>query len=267
MSKKTLNPKLAIDVGIPKWLIPVAIILVVGGAAGIVYIMSQALFVIPPHMPSGAVTIFGIPTTPGANNMMLYESYRIFFLHVPSAYSAAAVSGLMFIGGIAAIMTKRQIWEQFITASAIIGMAACLVTMATGYFWGEYAWVGSLGGWNFKDPRLNATLVLWLSYVAMVMVRASIDDPTKRREFVAAYGLLTVPLYPLVNQAIKFFGKVAHPESLSDLLGSGEISTLLNRSSPFVVAFFLGFALIIFYRLRVTDGIKALRARVLRDAV
>lgn len=253
-------------VTLPKWLVPTAIVLLVAGAAGIIHVMRQALFVLGPHMPEGAITIFGIPTTPGANNLLLYESHRIFFLHVPSAYTAASVSVLMFIGGIAAIMTKRQSWENFITASAMVGMAACFVTMATGYFWGDFAWMGNLGGWNFKDPRLNATLVLWLSYVALLVIRGSIDDPTKRREFVAVYGLLTVPLYPLVNQAIVIFGKVAHPASLKDLLGEGQIKSLLSVASPSVIAFFMGFVLIFYARLRVQDAARALRGSLTRDA-
>lgn len=243
----------------PRWAVVTAILLLAGGAAGIAAVMHHAFFGLPPHMPSGSITIFALPTTPGGNNLNLYESYRIFFLHVPSAYTAALVSGLMFIGGIGAIMTKRQSWELFITASAQIGLASCLVTMLTGYFWGDFAWMGNLGGWNFKDPRLNATLVLWLSYVALVLIRGAIDDPTKRREFVAVYGLLTVPLYPLVNQAIQIFGKVAHPASLKDLMGDGPIKSLLNYASLAVVAFFAGFLILLFLRLRVQDEVQRLR--------
>jgi heme exporter protein C len=249
-----------------RWAVLLGIVLLVGGAAGIIAVMHHAMFGLPSHMPTGSITIFGIPTTPGGNNLNLYESYRIFFLHVPSAYTAAMVSGLMFIGGIGAIMTKRQSWELFITASAQIGLASCLVTMLTGYFWGDFAWMGNLGGWNFKDPRLNATLVLWLSYVALVLIRGAIDDPTKRREFVAVYGLLTVPLYPLVNQAIKMFGKVAHPESLKDLMGDGPVKSLLNYASLAVVAFFAGFLILLFLRLRVHDEVQRLRG-VLRSRV
>lgn len=251
------------DAGVPGWVLPVGAVLALGGLVGIVYVMYHALFAIPAHMPSGALTVFTPPNVPTGNSLNLYESYRIYFLHVPSAYSAATVSGVMFIGGILALMTKKQHWEGLIAAAAQVGLAACLITMATGYFWGDFAWVGNVGGWNFSDPRLNATLVLWLSYLALLLVRASIDDPERRRVFTAVYGLLTVPLYPMVNQAIKFFGKVVHPINLRDLVGDSTIGSLMNTAAPCVVAFFAGLLLILYAQQRISASVRDAHGRAM----
>jgi hypothetical protein len=242
-----------------RWVLGIAAVLLVAGAVGTIYSMHEAYLVLEPHMPRGAFTIFDLPDTPGGNNLNLYQSNRVFFFHLPCALTAATVSVLMCVGGLLALISRRGHWECLIVAAAQIGIVSCFATMATGYFWGDFAWIGTQGGWNFKDPRLNATLILWLSYIALVLVRAGIDDTAKRRQFTIVYGLITVPLYPLVSNAIEWFGKVVHPLSLSDLLGEGPIQDILRIARPSVIAFFMGFVLLRYWQLRQKEELRVIK--------
>ncbi len=241
----------------PAWVYWLAGICILVGSAGVIWVMHQALFEIPPHINSQAFFIIE-PEQPLLNSQMLYDSYRIFFVHLPSAYSAAIMSVLIGVGGLLTLISRRSHWELMTVAAAQVGIVACFVTMATGYFWGAFAWGGQ--GWHFNDPRLSATLVLWLSYISLVLIRNSIDDPVRRRNFTAIYGLMTVPLYPLVSRAIEIFGKVVHPISLTDLTGSGgPVAALKNNSVPTMILLLLGFALLRYLQLRVAEDSKSVR--------
>jgi|GEM_PF-6080890 len=218
-----------------------------------VYVVHMAFMGLVSHAPSGSFTIFDLPE--GGNPQKLWDSYRIFFLHLPSALSAATASMLMGVGGLLYFISKHPRWESLTVAAAEMGIAACFITMATGYFWGDFAWGN---GWTW-EPRLTSALILWLSYIALLMIRAGIENPDKRRTITAAYGLLTVPLYPMVSRAIEIFGEQSHPASLKDLLGAqGSITELLSIAKPALILLFASFVILRYWQMRLRESTRQL---------
>lgn len=190
-----------------------------------VQITAGSLFVSQPSM--------GVPT----NN--LYESYRIFFIHLPSAYSTALCCGLGLVGGVMFLLTRQDKWDALTVSAAEIGLVAGAITLLTGSFWADYAWgTGKVGsGWNW-EPRLTTMLILWLAFAAMLAMRSSIPALALRQKLTAVYGILVAPLYPLVQKAIEI-GQTSHPRSFSDLLSAPEIAITKQVSSICIALVFV----------------------------
>lgn len=176
----------------------------------------------------------------------LFESYRIFFIHLPAAYSTALCCGLALIGGVAWLLTRKPVWEALTVAAAEVGLAVGALVLLTGSFWGDFAWgSGRIGsGWNW-EPRLTTMLILWLAFAALLILRRAMDTDKQRSLMTAVYGILLGPMYPLVSKAIEI-GQTSHPKSFSDSLSAPEIATTKNVAT---IGIMLAFASLIGLRL------------------
>jgi heme exporter protein C len=185
----------------------------------------------------------------------LYESYRIFFIHLPSAYTTALCCGLTFVGGVVWLLTRKPAWEALVVAAAEVGLIAGAMVLLTGTFWADYAWgSGRMGsGWNW-EPRLTTMLILWVSFAALLVLRRAMDTEKQRSMTTAVYGILLGPLYPLVSKAIEI-GQTAHPRSFSDLLSAPEIVVTKNVATLGVMVAMMSLIALRFYSNRIAQRI------------
>ncbi|MCC6465658.1 MAG: cytochrome c biogenesis protein CcsA [Planctomycetes bacterium] len=167
----------------------------------------------------------------------LYESYRIFFVHLPAAYATAICCGLALVGGVLWLLSRKPAWEALVVSAAEVGLFTGAIVLATGTLWGDYAWgSGRLGsGWNW-EPRLTTMLILWLAFAALLVVRRAMDSAAQRSALTAVYGVLIGPLYPLVSWAVKLFGQFSHPADLSGMMSAPEVRTVRNVAQLGVLA-------------------------------
>lgn len=228
-------------------------LLLIGGVVGTCWVVYQAFHVLDPHMPANTFQILAPPEA--GNPQKLHHSYRIFFLKLPSIYTSALCSMLMGASAVLLFLSRKKVWEHLIVACAQIALVSCLVTIVTGYFWGEYAWGR---GWNW-EPQLTSALILWLSYVALLQLRASVREPRQRQTLTGVYALLTLPLYPLTKYAIEIFGDTgSHPMELRDLLAGGAVASLKSTATLAVMAFYFALLLIRLMQLDLRTRLEAI---------
>src|SRR5690606_25321239 len=91
-------------------------------------------------------------------------------------------------------------------AAAEIGIVFCTLVLLTGPLWAKPAW----GTWWTWDPRLTTTLVLWLIYVAYIMLRGMLDDPSRRANISAVFGIVGFIDVPIVFMSIRWW-RTIHP--------------------------------------------------------
>ena len=209
--------------------IPVMAILALIGVQVTLYL---AYFYAPTQINRGTLWVV-TPNAAGAP-INLYESYRILFIHVPAALSTALCCLLTLVGGVMWLLTKKPGWDSLTVAASEVGLLACGAVLISGTLWGDYAWgSGRLGsGWNW-EPRLTTTLILWLAFAALLVLRRAMDQPQLRLKVTAIYGILLSPLYPLVSKAIEI-GQTSHPTSFKDQMSAPEIATV-NQVARFSV--------------------------------
>jgi heme exporter protein C len=208
------------------WL--VTVVLAALGLVGAQVVLYMSYYFTPVQVTPGTLWVV-TPDTGAAIN--LYESYRIFFIHLPSAYATATCCLLTLVGGVMWLLTRKDAWEALTVSAAEVGMVTGAIVLLTGTMWADYAWgSGRLGsGWNW-EPRLTTMLILWLSFAALIVLRRAMDTPRQRSAMTAVYGILLGPLYPLVSKAIEI-GQTSHPRSFSDLLSAPEIGVTKNLAS------------------------------------
>jgi heme exporter protein C len=76
--------------------------------------------------------------------------------------------------------------------------------------WARVAW----GAWWTWSPRLTFSLVLWLLYVAYLVVRPSIEPAGRRAVVSAVFGIVAFLDVPLVYLSVKLLPDI-HPSSIA----------------------------------------------------
>jgi len=138
---------------------------------------------------------------------------RIFYYHVPSAWTAFLLFLINFVASIIYLIRRSTKADILALVSAEVGVVFCTVVLVTGPIWARPVW-GIW--WAAGDIRLTTTLVLWVIYVSyLVLRRLSTSGQTpKIAAVLAVFGALDVPL---VYFSIWFF-RTQHP---SPVIGAG----------------------------------------------
>ncbi len=112
-----------------------------------------------------------------------------------------------------------------------MGWLCGTLTLVTGSMWAHEAW----GTWWTWEPRLTASLVLWLIYAGIFLVRAGLDEPHRRARVGAVLAILALGDVPLVVMATRWFRGV-HPVSpeLDPLMRSVMYVALASFTALFV---------------------------------
>ena len=131
---------------------------------------------------------------------------RIFYYHVPSAWTAFLLFFVNFIASIVYLVQRDRRSDAWALASAEVGVIFCSIVLITGPLWAKPVW----GIWWTWDARLTTTLVLWLIYVSYLMLRRFSDSgstPTLAAAL-AIFGFLDVPV---VYMSIRWW-RTQHPQ-------------------------------------------------------
>lgn len=136
---------------------------------------------------------------------------RIFYFHVPLAWVAFLAFFIVFLSSIFYLLKKDQNekqmkWDILASSSAEIGIIFSTLVLITGSIWGKVAW----NTWWTWDPRLTTTLVLWLLYIAYLILRFYIPEYSKRARFAAVYGIIAFIDVPIVWVSIRWW-RTIHP--------------------------------------------------------
>ena len=143
---------------------------------------------------------------------------RIFYFHVPSAWTAFVAFFIVFIANIAYLTRRRQQWDWLAVSAAEVGLAFCTVVLVTGPLWAKPVWFI----WWTWDARLTSTLVLWLLYLTYLLLRTLVDDPARRAIVSAVFGIFAFLDVPLVYMSIRWW-RTQHPQPV---IAGGEGSGL-----------------------------------------
>jgi len=132
---------------------------------------------------------------------------RIFYFHVPSAWTGFVALFLVFVSSIAFLFRRRPQWDWLAVSAAEVGVACFTVVLVTGPIWAKPVW----GIWWTWDARLTSTFVLWVLYVSYLLLRTLVGDPERRAVVSAVFGIFAFLDVPLVYLSI-WFWRTQHPQ-------------------------------------------------------
>lgn len=184
---------------------------------------------------------------------------RIFYLHVPTAFTAFLAFGVAFVASIAYLAGGQRRWDSIAYSAVEIGEVLATLVILTGMLWGRAAW----NTWWTWDPRLTTTLVLWLIYAGYLILRGSVEDEVRRARYSAVLGIIGFIDVPVVFVAIRWWSSI-HPVILQTSgvrLEPKMLAALLVSLAAFIVLF----ATLLVARIdleALTDEVEYLRRRV-----
>lgn len=158
---------------------------------------------------------------------------RIFYLMVPVAWLSLLAFLIVFIGSILYLIKRESKWDILAHSSAEVGIIFTTLALITGSIWAKPIW----GVWWTWEPRLTATLVLWLIYIAYLMVRSFATDEQRGARFAAVVGIIgfiDIPIVALATTlwrgmhpgAVIFQGGLAPPMLLTLLISIAAFTAL-----------------------------------------
>ena len=159
------------------------------------------------------------------------DSFRILYIHVPSAWMSMFVFGLMAFYAAIALVWRIKLCEILAMACAPIGAAFTVITLATGSIWGKPMW----GTWWDWDPRLTTELILLFLYLGIIGLYHAIDD---RRQGARAAGLLAivgVALLPVIRYSVVWWNSLHQGQTIS-LFGKSHMDPSMQAPLWWMVA-------------------------------
>src|SRR3970040_744084 len=134
---------------------------------------------------------------------------KIFYVHVPAAWSTMLAMGLVGIASILFLLIRDERLDRFAEASAEVGTAFSLVMLTTGPIWAKPIW----GTWWTWDARLTLTLFLFLLFLGYLTLRAAVREPVERARFSAVLGIMALVLVPFIHLSVYLF-RTLHPQPI-----------------------------------------------------
>ena len=146
------------------------------------------------------LALVGAPT-----EQTMGDVQRIFYYHVPSAWTAFILFTINFVASITYLVRRNPAADILALVSAEVGLVFLTVNLVTGPIWARPVW----GIWWTWDWRLTSTLVVWLIYASYLMLRRYSSGQTP--VMAAALGILGALCVPFVYFSIWFF-RTQHPQ-------------------------------------------------------
>ncbi len=131
---------------------------------------------------------------------------RVFYFHVPIAIMSFLAFFVVFIGSIGYLIKQTPKWDAIAHASAEVGVVFVTLALLTGIIWARPVW----NTWWTWEPRLTTTMILWLIYVAYLMVRSYAPSQSKGAVYGAVVGIVGFVDVPIVYYSVVWWRSI-HP--------------------------------------------------------
>ncbi len=165
----------------------------VGGATALLILagLYLGLFVAPPDYQQG-------------------DSYRIMFIHVPSAWNSMFIYLLMAAAAAIGLIWNIKLADIVAAVSAPIGASFTFLTLVTGSLWGRPIW----GTWWEWDARLTSELILLFLYLGYIALQSAFEDRRTAARASAVLAIVGAVNVPIIYFSVQWWNTLHQPQSL-----------------------------------------------------
>ena len=172
------------------------------------------------------------------------EVQKIFYFHVPSAWTAFLAFFIVCIASIVFLKTGDAKWDKLAGSSAEIGILFTTLVLITGPLWAKPVWHVY---WTW-DARLTTSFILWLIYIAYLMLRSYTADSERGARFAAVFGIIGFIDVPIVYMSIRWW-RTLHPSPvMAGNEGSGLAPEMVRTLMVSLVTFTFLFCILLMFR-------------------
>ena len=150
------------------------------------------------------------------------NSYRIIFIHVPSAWMSMFIYVVMAIAAATGLIWKMKLGFMVSKSCAPIGALFTFCALVTGSLWGKPTW----GTYWIWDARLTSELVLLFLYLGSIALSNAIEDKKAASQAAAILALVGVINIPIIHYSVEWWNTL-HQGSTVTKLGRPTMDTAM----------------------------------------
>ncbi len=181
------------------------------------------------------------------------ETVKIMFIHVPAAWVSTLAYCVMTGSALGTLVWRHPLAEASQKAAAPLGAGFAFICLVTGSLWGKPMW-GTYWVW---DARLTSMLVLFLTYLSLLALWHTIEEPGRAARAASILTLVGAIDLPIIKFSVDWWNTL-HQGSIFTSTGSTVDRSMLVPLLIMAVSFTLIFA---------TLHIAAIRNEILRRKV
>ncbi|MCK5889452.1 MAG: heme ABC transporter permease [Methylococcales bacterium] len=129
------------------------------------------------------------------------NSFRIIYIHVPTAILAQSCYMLMAIAGAIGLIWKIKVAHMIAKSCAPIGASMALLALITGAIWGKPTW----GAWWVWDARLTSMLVLFFLYIGVIALTSAFEHIASSDKAAAVLSLVGLVNIPIIKYSVEWW--------------------------------------------------------------
>lgn len=135
------------------------------------------------------------------------NSYRILYIHVPSAFLAQSVYLMMASAAVVTLVWRIKLADLFVRSVAPVGATFTFLALFTGAVWGKPTW----GTYWIWDARLTSMLILLFLYFGAIALSSAISDEKSAARSTAVLVLVGVVNIPIIKYSVEWWNTLHQP--------------------------------------------------------
>lgn len=147
---------------------------------------------------------------------MMGDVGRILYVHVPTAWVALLTYLIAFVIAIGSLWTGKVVWDAHLEATIEVGIVLNVLLTIQGSIWARPTW----GIWWTWDPRLTTTAIMVLSFVGVMLLRKSIENPERRSLITAIGAIIAFVNVPIVYMSVRWWRTLHQDFSSTDTVSN-----------------------------------------------
>lgn len=154
---------------------------------------------------------FGLVVAPP--DYQMGDSYRIIFVHVPSAWMSMFIYVVMALSAATGLIWRMKLGHIVARSCAPIGAIFTFCALVTGLLWGKPTW----GIYWFWDARLTSELVLLFLYFGYMAMINAIDDRTTASRAGALLAIVGLVNIPIIHYSVEWWTTLHQGSTVSKI--------------------------------------------------
>ena len=139
------------------------------------------------------------------------NSYRIIFIHVPTASLAMSIYLAMAILGVIYLVWKIKTANLVAQALAPIGFVLCVLSLLTGSIWAKPTW-GTYWVWA---ARLSTMLILAFLYAGVMAMFIAFEHTANRGKAAAILSIVGAVNLPIIKYSVNWWNTLHQGSTFS----------------------------------------------------
>jgi heme exporter protein C len=175
------------------------------------------------------------------------DSFRIMYIHVPSAWMSLFIYVVMAAAGAIGLIWRIKLAEVVAISSAPIGASFTFLALITGSIWGKPMW----GTWWVWDARLTSELILLFLYLGIIALHNAIEDKRTAARATAILALVGVVNIPIIHYSVEWWNTLHQGPTVTKFDAPSIHPSMLIPLLLMALAFKLYYLAVVLMRARV----------------